>query len=168
MRPTDVLWEHVLALQPKKNDRLIYALFTLIPPQRNADFSEMRIVEHRDDECDNLYIRSEQAFLFRNYKNVKSRGHLLVAVPDEMVELIPNQCYMFQKQNGKPLGFAALCARITRTFSALGPRVGAVTLRRSFASDQLKSGMTGVDLLRASNASSHSMKMHRFYAFKQC
>ena len=167
-RPTDVLWSDVLGLEPsiKKRNLLLYRLFTLLPPQRNADFANMRIVEHRDDKCDNVYVKSQHVFLFRDYKNSRVRGVHTVSVPQEIVDLIPNQGYMFQKRSGVPIGFAALSNRIVTCFSGLGPGVGAITLRRSFASHQLASGMTGLELLHAANASSHTMAMHRFYAFK--
>ena len=168
-RPTDVAWSDVLSLEPsiKKRNLLIYRLFTLIPPQRNADFANMRIVEHRDDKADNIYVKSEHKFVFRDYKNSRVRGHHIVSVPQDIADIIPNQTYMFQKKSGIPIGFAALSNRIVTCFSGLGPGVGAITLRRSFASHQLASGMSGLELLHASNASSHSMAMHRYYAFKQ-
>ena len=169
-RPTDVLWEEILAFEEhvKRRDLLIFRLFTCLPPQRNSDYAMMRIVQDLDDESDNVFVRSTQTFVFRDYKNVQARGVHTVNVPDAIVEVIcKNNKYLFQKKSGCPIGFAAMSNRITTCFSKLGAGVGAITLRRSFASHQLASGMTGLQLLHAANASSHTMAMHRYYAFRQ-
>ena len=167
-RSTDVDWADVQAIEPnlKSQDLLLYRCFTHLPPQRNADFSNVRLVDV-DDGKGNVYDRSQCAFVFRKYKTARARGAKVVPVPNSIASIIPRaQLYLFEHQNGGPVGYQRLSNRVNYLFTKHGlAHVGAISLRRSYASQQLKSGMTGVELATAAAAMDHTSRMHKFYAF---
>lgn len=166
-RETDVDWADVEAAEAKilPRDMLLFRCLTRLPPQRCADYSNMRIVD-ADDGNGNVYDRTAQQFVFRHYKTAKARGVKVVDVPDDVAELVPNQAYLFQSRQGGPVGYSALSKRITALFKRGGLHAGAIALRRSFASQQVKDGVEGVDLVRAAHAMDHQVRTHLYYAFK--
>jgi integrase len=166
-RDNDVDWTDVQAAESRlePRDLLLFRCLTRLPPQRCADYSNMRIVED-DDGRGNVFARSTQEFVFRDYKTSKRRGIKVVSVPDEIAELVPDQSYLFEARGGGPVGYRALSKRISSMFSRAGLHAGSIALRRSFASKQLKEGLEGVDLARASASMDHTTRTHRWYAFK--
>jgi hypothetical protein len=166
-RETDVDWADVQAAEAKilPRDLLLFRCLTRLPPQRCADYSNMRVVDE-DDGQGNVYDRSAQQFVFRHYKTAKKRGTKVVDVPSDIAELVPDQAYLFQSRQGGPVGYAAMSKRITALFKRGGLHAGAIALRRSFASQQVQDGVEGVDLARAAAAMDHHTRMHLYYAFK--
>lgn len=169
-RETDVEWADVLALENtilNPRDRLIFLLYTRIPPQRNADYASVRIIREEEDRnsSDNIFVRSECAIYLKGYKTASHYGEKKISLPQEICDLIPEQNYVFQKKNGQPLGCSEMSAHTTRVFSALGQNVGAVTLRRSYASHQMKT-MSREEFYERAHDLDHTPAVHRYYAFR--
>lgn len=170
-RDTDVEWSDVLALEDSitnPRDRLIYMLYTRVPPQRNADYADVRIL-HETEDTDttdgNVFVRAESAIYLKGYKTAALYGPKKIELPKDVCDLIPDQNYVLQKRNGGPMGCSQTSAHICRVFSPLGPNVGAVTLRRSYANHQMNT-LTREEFYERARDLDHTPAVHRYYAFR--
>ena len=172
-RATDIKWEDILAcgedIEPQ--DRLLFSLYTLIPPQR-ADYAEMRIVDtpgEAEDEEANYYVRKTGEFVFRAYKSAQKYGEKVVKAPPKLRKLIgelpPEQQYVLERDK-KPLSTNGLSQRVTRMFKrSCGLHVTINTLRRSWAEHSMRGNPSDERVAELAAALDHSSETHRAYAF---
>jgi hypothetical protein len=64
------------------HDLVIVSLYTLLPPRRNIDYSEMVVAAPTDDKTKNYYHAGN--FYFNNYKTKTTYKQQVVNVPDEL------------------------------------------------------------------------------------
>jgi len=72
---------------------LLLSLYTMIPPRRNLDYSNMYVVYDEPDVLDkkkNYYVTSNQEFIFNAYKTAKVYGTQRLDVPDELADVLEN------------------------------------------------------------------------------
>lgn len=117
-------------------DTIIVSLYTLMPPRRNADYTEMKIGEPKDDNY-NYYDKFK--FYFNRYKTDKIYGQQVVDVPDEIGKLIQlrqrlNQSeWLLTNTRGDKLSSQLMTKYVADSF---GMDVGASAIRNISATDK--------------------------------
>merc|ERR1712034_38563 len=108
-RETDISWEDVQAIDPshaKKDNRLIWALYTKLSAVLRNDFVDVKLVESEKDATDesvNYFVRDSSKFTIHQHKTSGRYGALELEVPPEVAALIPKeQVWLFEK-NGVPM-----------------------------------------------------------------
>lgn len=174
-RHGDVAWEDLLDCGKHfkdAEDKLIFALYTQVPPQR-ADYAEMEIIpsqSHVKDESRNYYLKREGEFLFQAYKSANRYGPKTVRVPPalkKMLNALPkDQKYVLQAFDGVPYQPNTLSQKVIRMFKrACGLHVTINTLRRSWAAMSMRGNKTDEEVAEAASQLDHSTATHRTYAF---
>lgn len=71
---------------------VVLGLYTLLPPRRNKDYTEMYITNVKDasksDASKNYLDLKKEQFIFNVYKTAKKDGQLIIAVPTELLQLL--------------------------------------------------------------------------------
>lgn len=82
---TEQEYNHLLAT-------VVLGLYTLIPPRRNKDYTEMYITNVKDaskgDASKNYLDMKKQQFIFNVYKTAKKDGQLIIAIPAQLQSLL--------------------------------------------------------------------------------
>jgi len=94
-------WEEVeLKLLRKPNEEeynnllatVVLGLYTLLPPRRNKDYTEMYITNVKDasksDASKNYLDLKKEQFIFNVYKTAKKDGQLIIAIPVSLLQLL--------------------------------------------------------------------------------
>jgi hypothetical protein len=133
---------------------LLLCLYTMIPPRRNKDYSEMYFCLDQPkvlDKTKNYYIASTRKFIFNNYKTSKVYGTQEFVVPEELAEVLNEYINVYQqvikndysKTEEYPLLVSFNGERlhpingITRLLNkVIGSKVGSTALRHIFLSDK--------------------------------
>lgn len=137
-------------------DRLLHAvilsIYTLQPPRRNKDYTDMMICmgQHTDDTKNYLDSRNWK-WIFNNYKTQKKYKQQVVDVPDELKTILevylkfhPDAKVLKKKtfdpvpflvhQDGKPINTSTEMTRILNKI--FGKKVGVSMLRASYLTDK--------------------------------
>lgn len=71
---------------------VILGLYTLLPPRRNKDYTEMYITNVKDasksDASKNYLDLKKEQFIFNVYKTAKKDGQLIIAIPASLLQLL--------------------------------------------------------------------------------
>jgi len=71
---------------------VILGLYTLLPPRRNKDYTEMYITNVKDasksDTSKNYLDLKKEQFIFNVYKTAKKDGQLIITIPVELLQLL--------------------------------------------------------------------------------
>lgn len=122
-----ISWQQLSrASPPDAQGKLIVALYTEIPPRRCLDYTKMRIGKPTND-TDNWYYN--KTFIFNQYKTGKKYGQQIIAVPESIQILIPDQEWLLLF-NGKPISNSTIMGRLIK--KAFGADVGVSVLRNIY------------------------------------
>lgn len=97
--------EHMKTAEPSNLDYIVPNLYTLFPPRRNLDYTEMKIADilHRErmKEFNYLVIREKHMrFVFNRYKTDGVYQQQVFDVPDDLMEVLKKWIAATGKQNG--------------------------------------------------------------------
>ena len=174
-RDGDIRWEEILECGERftePEEMLIFALYTLLPPQR-ADFGDVQFVASRaraTDDDGNYYARKEGAFIFRAYKSAGRYGEKVIRAPPQLRKMLAalpkEQRHVLQNYDGAPLSANTLSQKVKRAFArACNKHVTINTLRRAWAAKSMRGNPTEEEVAEAAAALDHSITTHRAYAF---
>ena len=174
-RESDLVWEDLVACGrdfTNEEDKLIFALYTQIPPQR-ADFNAMEIVSnraHATGDDTNYYAKKEGELIFRAYKSAGRYGEKVVRAPPLLRKLLnelpQDQKYVLQAFDGQAYQHNTLSQKVIRMFRrACGVHVSINTLRRSWAAMSMRGSPSDEEVAEFAAALDHSIQTHRGYAF---
>jgi hypothetical protein len=148
---------------------LLVSLYTYIPPRRNKDYSEMRVVKkYRPSMSDefNYYDREGRQFIFNTYKTAKRYGQQIEKVPDELVSVL--ELYLkfhpLRKLASYPLIVNSLGEElnpvngITRVLNRVfGKNLGSSMLRHIYLSDKYGSSGKKSEMEEDAEKMAHSV-----------
>jgi hypothetical protein len=151
-------------------DKLIYALYTFIPPRR-LEYSNMLITNNISNNKNNNYLIMEndipKYFVFNNYKTNKVFGEQKYEIDDNIKELINNYInekkinlneYLFN-YNANTFG-----KKITSIFKKLyNENITVRWLRISYTSNIRKQNLTNNELKIISDKMAHSLETNSRY-----
>jgi hypothetical protein len=155
---------------------LLICLYTMIPPRRNRDYSQMVIVEKEPsvlDKSKNYYVIDKQEFIFCNYKTASTYGEQRIKVPADLAkvlsEYIETYKLVFPDQKGEmPLlvhfdGSPIHAVNgITRVLNKVfGKKIGSSALRHIYLSD--KFGDTLKEMKEVASEMSHDLNTQKEY-----
>jgi hypothetical protein len=134
---------------------VLLCLYTMTPPRRNRDYSEMFFCFDEPkviDKKKNYYIASKRKFIFNNYKTASVYGEQVLDCPKDLAEVLDEYIDMYQRvierddyttNNEFPLLVHFDGARIheingiTRLLNkVLGKKIGSSAIRHIYLSDK--------------------------------
>jgi hypothetical protein len=126
------------------HDLVVTSLYSLLPPRRNIDYSEMVVAVPTDDKTKNYYNKGQ--FFFNCYKTQGHYKQQLIDVPDELNEIIktwikfkPKNEYLLVKLTNtkyKPTEMSNLLKKVFKNDA-----VGVSVLRNNFLSFKYSDSM---------------------------
>tara|TARA_R110000823_G_scaffold127639_2_gene255054 strand:- start:820 stop:1695 length:876 start_codon:yes stop_codon:yes gene_type:complete len=144
-----VITKKLLKENPKSQNSLISALYTMAPPTR-LDYYDMEIVGKKDElNKDKNYLvihgARKKEFVFNDYKTSKKYNEVRIPVSKELNKVInnflklnPERKYLLQKiRTESPLSRNALGKLIPIIFSPTGKNVTLNIIRHVFISEQV-------------------------------
>lgn len=159
---------------------VLLCLYTMTPPRRNKDYSEMWFcfdTPKTIDKTKNYYIASERKFIFNNYKTSSTYGQQELDVPDDLAEVLNDYIDTYQsvvegndyrKDNEFPLLVHFNGSRIheingiTRLLNkAIGKKIGSSALRHIYVSDKFAPELE--QMKATANAMGHDLNTQREY-----
>lgn len=154
---------------------LALCLYTLMPPRRNRDFSEMVIVLDEPAVLSkdlNYFVISESMFIFNNYKTSATYGSQRMRVSEELSDVLDRYLqeyfrvvkidelpFLLANEEGKKLEIRNAITRLLHR--AIGKDIGSTALRHIYLSS--KYAETLIQQKADSIAMSHSLSMARQY-----
>ena len=154
---------------------LAVCLYSMQPPRRNRDFSEMVIVldEPAIPSKDlNYFVISESMFFFNNYKTSSTYGAQKMRVSEELSEVMDRYLqeyfrvvkigelpFLLANEHGNKLEIRNAMTRLLHR--AIGKEIGSTALRHIYLSS--KYAETLIQQKQDSIAMSHSLSMARQY-----
>jgi len=75
-------------------DLVVLSLYVLIPPRRNSDYNNMKVVSQYTPEVadalsgSNILDWSNKRFIFRRYKTSKKYGEVVIEIPPELSQIL--------------------------------------------------------------------------------
>ena len=166
-------------LTPAQWDRLVdcvvMALYTMMPPRRNADFFHMWVVKKmpaEPEKAKNYYDVSTGRFHFYKYKTAKTYGEQVEVAPDALRSLLADFIKHHPLAGGKTREFRLLVRAdgtppasdnaITRILNRVfGKKVGSSLLRHIYLSS--KYGDQVKEMEEDAAAMGHSVGMQKEY-----
>lgn len=158
---------------------MLLSLYTMMPPRRNKDYSEMFFCFDEPKEMDktkNYYIASTRTVVFNAYKTCKVYGTQSFTVPEELADILHEFIYHYQQVIQKdytlseeyPLLVSFNGERlhpvngITRLLNkVLGNKVSSTALRHIFLSD--KYGEELKEMKEDASMMAHSIEQQKEY-----
>lgn len=155
---------------------LLLSLYTMIPPRRNRDYSQMVIVAKEPstiDKTKNYYVIDKQEFIFSNYKTASVYGEQRIKIPADLqrvlTEYVETYKQVFPDQKGEmPLlvhfdGSPVHAVNgITRILNkVIGKKIGSSALRHIYLSD--KFGDTLKEMKVVASEMSHDLNTQKEY-----
>jgi len=160
---------------PTYMQHLALCLYTLMPPRRNRDFSEMVIVLDEPAVLSkdlNYFVISEGLFIFNNFKTSAVYGSQKLRVSEELSDVLDRYLqeyfrivkiqeipFLLANEEGKKLQIKNSMTRLLH--KAIGKEIGSTALRHIYLSS--KYAETLVQQKADSIAMSHSLSMARQY-----
>lgn len=163
--------EKNLELLTNAEDKLIYALYTFIPPRR-LEYSNMIITENDinlDDKFNYIIIKNNDPikFIFNNYKTNKVFGQQIYNIENNIKELIIKHININKKENNnflfnyKSNNFGK---KITNIFKKIyNENISVRWLRMSYVSYIRKNNLTNNELKIISEKMAHSLETNSRY-----
>jgi hypothetical protein len=167
------VWDRYLAY-------ILLCLYTMTPPRRNKDYSEMWFCFEEPktlDKTKNYYIPSQRKFIFNNYKTASTYGQQVLEVPNELVQVLNNYIDTYQSvierddystANEFPLLVHFNGSRIheingiTRLLNkAIGKKIGSGALRHIYVSDKFAPELK--EMKTIASAMGHDLNTQREY-----
>jgi hypothetical protein len=142
-------------------EKLIYALFMLIPTRRPSDYRRMLIshIEPIDDNDGFNYYYNCKLYIF----NTKNKNKIVLNIPDELDAIINKD---HQYLLGKDYTQSNLSKEIMRVFYMVyGISISAVQLRRLYCTYINKQNLTYLERKELSNQLGHSIEENMKYAY---
>lgn len=159
---------------------ILLCLYTMTPPRRNRDYSEMWFCFDEpkvNDKAKNYYIASTHKFIFNNYKTATTYGEQKLDVPADLAKVLDEYIDMYQsviegndykKNNEFPLLVHFNGSRIheingiTRLLNkVLGKKIGSSALRHIYLSDKFAPELE--EMKATANAMGHDLATQREY-----
>jgi hypothetical protein len=145
-------------------DFVLLSLYTLIPPRRSQDFSEMKIRNY-DKDSDNYY--DGKVFVFHKYKTSKNYGvqtikptQRLRNILKKWVELNPHD-YLLASYDGNKASVSRITLMLNKIF---GKNVSTTMLRHIYISQNLlKDAPTLKQMDDTAKAMGHSVMEQQMY-----
>ena len=142
--------ESMIKNAPGSQRSLIAALYTYQPPTR-LDYYDMEIIGKDavlDDKKNYLRItnRSKKEFIFQDYKNVKSRGQVIIPVNKQInsvinkyMKLNPDIKYLLsnERKMSEPMSRNSLGKTIPKIFESTGKHITLNMIRHILASENI-------------------------------
>jgi hypothetical protein len=129
------------------HDLVVTSLYTLLPPRRNVDYSEMVIGSETDDKKKNYYNKGQ--FFFNCYKTQGTYKQQIIDVPAELNEIIktwikfkPKNEYLLVKLTNTKYKPSEMSNLLKKVFN--NDAVGVSVLRNVFLSDKYSDVMAGL------------------------
>lgn len=151
-------------------DFVILSLYVLIPPRRNKDWLEMKIVKDKKDADDvkfNYFVLDDKKFIFNNYKTAKTeKGHVM-DVPDDLFDVLKyylkhrphDNEFLLVNYNGDRINNVnGITIRLNKIF---GKKISSSMLRHIYLT--FKYGDTLNNMKEDSKNMSHSIEMQKQY-----
>ncbi len=153
-------------------DKLIYSLYTLIPPRR-LEYSNMKIInitelDNINDEYNYIILNKiPEYFIFNNYKTKNIFGQQKILIPKILQEIIEEYLLYKNKKDGDKL--------LDMTSNVLGKKIGNIFkkiynenitlrwLRISYATQMRKKQLTNNELKIISEKMGHSLLTNSRY-----
>ena len=79
------------------HDLVVSSIYTLLPPRRNVDYSEMVVAAPTDNKTKNYYHAGK--FYFNNYKTKNTYNQQVVDVPEELNAILKLWIKLKHKEN---------------------------------------------------------------------
>ena len=157
---------------------IVLCLYTMIPPRRNLDYTQMFIVQSITDSLDkdnNYWSVDDGKFVFNTYKTAKKYGTEEVELPDELKSALEIYLKFHPLRKGKITGkslFRFLVYHDGRPFGNInsmtrilnkifGKKVGSSMLRHIYLSN--KYGNVLQEMAKDSDAMGHTMAQQKEY-----
>jgi hypothetical protein len=127
-------WDKILEIKDqifKSNsikDKMIIALYTLIPPRRTLDYAEMIYVVNEPEQTNKNYLIDNKKMIFNVYKTSNVYKQQIITVPDDLQNIITQyitECKI--KPNDLLLGFPSsngLTVYLSRLISKYNKGIG--------------------------------------------
>lgn len=166
-------WEILLKRKDENKDNddkyLISCLYTLIPPRRIKDYSNMYYItskNNKKEKSKNYFCLKEKCFIFNNYKTNKTYGEQIIKINDELFKILEKYVNKYKKKNGDILldiNNDKYDNKIKRLLKdSLG--CGVDNLRHSFISYTYSNQLLSIqEIQELSNLMGHSIKTHLGY-----
>lgn len=159
---------------------ILLCLYTMIPPRRNRDYSEMWFCFDEPktiDKTKNYYVASSHKFIFNNYKTATTYGEQRLDVPSDLANILNEYIDMYQRvierddfttANEFPLLVHFNGTRIheingiTRLLNkVLGKKIGSSALRHIYVTDKFAPELE--EMKATAKAMAHDMDTQRSY-----
>ncbi len=156
-------WEEVMAAthDPKLTpiQKLVGALYTLLPPRRNADYLHLQL----DSDTGNWYDTKEGALYFTKYKTSATYGKQKIEAPPELKRIIMDYVGSAGlKKNDYFLGNERSATKLTRIVNSIfKKKIGPTMLRHIYLTS--KYGEEKEEMRRDAMMMAHSTGMQSDY-----
>ena len=155
---------------------LILSLYTLIPPRRNKDYQNMYLIKNMtpSDDSKNYVDLKNKQFIFNDFKTVKTEGRQIIAIPDNLMEIINTYVRFHPLLDGKEKSYevpflvdfegrqiienSGMTKLLNRIFQK---KVGSSMLRHMYLSN--KYGAVQEEQAKDAKAMSHSVAQQKDY-----
>lgn len=164
------------ALDKSSIEYLLLSLYTMIPPRRNADYSNMVVVYDEPDVLDmtkNYYVTSSQEFIFNKFKTAKVYGSQRISVPNQLADVLDNfilnhllnrenEFILLTNNKGKRINSANGITRILN--KVFNKKIASTALRHIFINERFSDILD--DRKKIANEMAHSVSMQNQYIVK--
>jgi hypothetical protein len=159
---------------------ILLCLYTMTPPRRNRDYSEMFFcfTEPKvNDKTKNYYVADKHKFIFNNYKTASVYGEQRLDVPKDLADVLADYIDMYQSvierddyttNNEFPLLVHFNGTRIheingiTRLLNKVfGKKIGSSALRHIYVTDKFAPELE--EMKATANAMGHSVEEQKSY-----
>lgn len=161
------------------NDKLIYSLYTLIPPRR-LEYASVLIVDNIDNTKDGNFLvidnicKYNLKFIFNDFKTVKAFGSQIIEnLPSKLVDIIyeylvdNGKCvgnYLFSKKNNTSITNVCLGRRLSVVFSKIyNTEISLRFIRMSYSIYINSLGLTNNQLKNKADLMCHSVRVNSQY-----
>jgi hypothetical protein len=161
------------------NDKLIYSLYTLIPPRR-LEYATVLIVDNIDNTKNGNFLVIDKndkynlKFIFNDFKTVKAFGSQIIEnLPCKLVDIIyeylvdNGKCvgnYLFSKKNNTSIANVCLGRRLSVVFSKIyNTEVSLRYIRMSYSIYINSLGLTNNQLKNKADLMCHSVRVNSQY-----
>lgn len=164
------------SLDKNSIEYLLLSLYTMCPPRRNKDYTEMMVVFDEPAELDtnkNFYVSSEQQFIFNNYKTAKLYGQQRIDVPTALVNVLDNfiekhpmneqdEFFLLVNSKGKRINNVNGITNILN--NVFKKKIGSSALRHIFLNDKFGDSLD--ERKKIANNMAHSVSTQNQYIVK--
>lgn len=166
-------WKNIISIEPKitdNEDKLLFYLYTQIPPRRLDDYSHLILINHENDDNnkDNFFVKNNNKIILNHYKTVSTYGKYIIKdIPNKLSSTIQEHI----REN--KIGFGDFIFKTGRTnFSRkisslfkqhLGIPLTVNTLRHSFITHIMNKNLSTKKKQEIAKQMGHNMIMQDLY-----